>query len=143
MLENGERHLVDPSDPGGYEVHSFRELRIQLDAESLFPAGGPERGLRELTIPELNEQAAAMRAAGVSPHAPIIEAHKKFSIPVACFVSSGAARRPPPSNFLCDDPWSSCPLATHAALGSRGTVSGSSAPWRALVALLKRGVCHA
>lgn len=27
-----------------------------------------------------------MRAAGVSPHAPIMEAHKKFSIPVACFV---------------------------------------------------------
>ena len=86
VLESGERHLVDPSDPGGYEVHSFRELRIQLDAESLFPAGGPERGLRELTIPELNEQAAEMRAAGVSPHAPIMEAHKKFSIPVACFV---------------------------------------------------------
>ena len=86
VLENGERHRVDPSDPHAYEVHSFRELRIQLDAESLFPAGGPDRGLRELTIPELNEQAAAMRAAGVSPHAPIMEAHKKFSIPVACFV---------------------------------------------------------
>ena len=85
-LEDGERHRVDPSDPGAYEVHSFRELRIQLDGESLFPAGGPDRGLRELTIPELNEQAAAMRAAGVSPHAPIMEAHKKFSIPVACFV---------------------------------------------------------
>ena len=67
-------------------MHAFRELRIQLDAESLFPAGGPDRGLREMTIPELNEQAAAMRAAGVSPHAPIIEAHKKFSIPFACFV---------------------------------------------------------
>ena len=86
VLENGERHRVDPSVPGAYEVHSFRELRIQLDAESLFPAGGPDRGLRELTIPELNQQAAAMRAAGVSPHAPIMEAHKKFSIPVACFV---------------------------------------------------------
>ena len=86
VLEDGERHRVDPSDPGAYEVHSFRELRIQLDGESLFPAGGPDRGLRELTIPELNEQAAAMRAAGVSPHAPIIEAHKKFSIPAACFV---------------------------------------------------------
>ena len=86
VLENGERHRVDPAAPDAYEVHAFHELRIQLDAESLFPAGGPDRGLRELTIPELNEQAAAMRAAGVSPHAPIMEAHKKFSIPVACFV---------------------------------------------------------
>ena len=86
VLENGERHRVDPAAPDAYEVHAFRELRIQLDAESLFPAGGPDRGLRELTIPELNEQAAAMRAAGVSPHAPIMEAHKKFSIPFACIV---------------------------------------------------------
>ena len=86
VLENGERHRVDPAAPDAYEVHAFRELRIQLDAESLFPAGGPDRGLRELTIPELSAQAAAMRAAGVSPHAPIMEAHKKFSIPVACFV---------------------------------------------------------
>ena len=86
VLENGERHRVDPSVPSAYEVHSFQELRIQLDAESLFSVGGPDRDLRELTIPELSQQAAAMRAAGVSPHAPIMEAHKKFSIPVACFV---------------------------------------------------------
>ena len=40
VLENGERHRVDPSVPSAYEVHSFRELRIQLDAESLFPREG-------------------------------------------------------------------------------------------------------
>ena len=86
VLENGERHRVDPVDAGDYEIHAFEELRIQLDAEALFPAGGPDRGLREMTVRELGEQAAAMRAAGVSPHAPIMEAHKKFSIPVACLV---------------------------------------------------------
>ncbi|MCY4123223.1 MAG: LPS export ABC transporter permease LptF [Acidobacteria bacterium] len=86
VLENGERHRVDPAAPDEYEVHAFEELRIQLDTEALFPAGGPDRGLREMTLLELGEQAAAMRAAGVSPHAPIMEAHKKFSIPVACFV---------------------------------------------------------
>ena len=86
VLENGERHRVDPDAPDEYEVHAFEELRIQLDTEALFPAGGPDRGLREMTLLELGEQAAAMRAAGVSPHAPIMEAHKKFSIPVACFV---------------------------------------------------------
>ena len=86
VLEDGERHRVNPVDARDYEVHAFEELRIQLDSEALFPAGGPDRGLREMTLPELGEQVAAMRAAGVSPHAPIIEAHKKFSIPVACFV---------------------------------------------------------
>ena len=86
VLEKGERHRVDPSAPGEYEVHAFEELRIQLDTAALFPAGGPERGLREMRIRELTEEAAQMRAAGVSPHAPIMEAHKKFSIPVACLV---------------------------------------------------------
>lgn len=87
MLGNGERHRVDPADPAAYEVHAFEDLRIQLDAESLFPEGSEvSRGLHELTIPELWEQAAVMREAGVSPHAPIMDIHEKFSIPVACFV---------------------------------------------------------
>ena len=87
MLGNGERHRVDPADPGAYEVHAFEELTIQIDAESLFPEGeNLYRGLGELTIPQLREEAARMREAGVSPHLPIIGIHEKFSIPVACFV---------------------------------------------------------
>ena len=85
VLGEGERHRVDPADGRDYEVHAFAELRIQIDTESLFSAG-LDRGLREMTIPELAEQAAVMQAAGISPHAPIMEAHKKFSIPFACFV---------------------------------------------------------
>ena len=85
MLRNGERHRVDPADPAAYEVHAFEDLTIRLDAASLFPEG-ISRGLHELTIPELWEEAAVMREAGVSPHAPIMDIHEKFSIPVACFV---------------------------------------------------------
>lgn len=85
MLRNGERHRVEPADPAAYEVHAFEDLTIQLDAESLFPEG-ISRGLHELTITELWEEAAVMREAGVSPHAPIMDIHEKFSIPVACFV---------------------------------------------------------
>ena len=86
VLENGERHRVDPADAREYEVHAFAELRIQLDSEALFPAGGLARGLREMTIEELDAEAAALRAAGISPHAPIMEAHKRFAFPVAGFV---------------------------------------------------------
>ena len=85
-LRNGERHRVDPAVPAAYEVHRFDELTIQLDASSLFPEGGPARGVNELSIPELREEAAAMRAAGISPHQPIMAIHEKFSIPVACLV---------------------------------------------------------
>ncbi len=86
VLENGERHRVDPADAREYEVHAFAELRIQLDSETLFPAGGLARGLREMTIEELDAEAAALRAAGISPHQPIMEAHKRFAFPVAGFV---------------------------------------------------------
>ena len=85
-LRNGERHRVDPAIPAEYEVHRFEELTIQLDASSLFPDGGPARAVDELSIAELREEAAARRAAGTSPHQPIMAIHEKFSIPVACFV---------------------------------------------------------
>ena len=86
VLRHGERHRVDPADPGAYEVHDFEELTIQLDASSLFPDGGPARGVNELSITGLRDEAVAMRAAGLSPHQPIMAIHEKFSIPAACFV---------------------------------------------------------
>ena len=85
-LRNGERHRVDPAVPAAYEVHRFDELTIQLDGSSLFPDGGSARAVNELSIRELREEAAAMRAAGTSPHQPIMAIHEKFSIPVACIV---------------------------------------------------------
>ena len=85
-LRRGERHRVDPAAPAAYEVHDFEELTIQLDASARFPAGGAPRDFKEMSIPELREQVAAMRADGVSPHQPIMAIHEKFSIPAACFV---------------------------------------------------------
>ena len=85
-LRQGERHRVDPADPGAYEVHDFEELTIQLDASSLFPEGGPARGFNELSLSELQDEVVAMQAAGLSPHQPIMAIHEKFSIPVASFV---------------------------------------------------------
>jgi len=77
---------------GGKPLHVDADLGDQDTGDGRADAGhggqsldrvarGPEH-LRDAAV-ELGEQAAAMRAAGVSPHAPIMEAHKKFSIPVA------------------------------------------------------------
>ena len=86
VLTGGTGHVVDPSEPDTYEVHDFDEMVLQIDAEAVFPRAGPARGLREYTIPQLQEEAARMVGAGVSPHRPIMEIHRKFSIPVACLV---------------------------------------------------------
>ena len=86
VLRGGQRHRVDPADPGGYEVHDFDQLTIQLDGSALFPEGGPARGFNELSVGELRDEIAEMRAAGISPHQPIMSLHEKFSIPVACLV---------------------------------------------------------
>ena len=85
-LRQGERHRVDPAVPGAYEVHDFEELTIQLDAPSGFAEGGSGRELKEMSIAELQEEIFAMRAAGLSPHQPVMAIHEKFSIPAACFV---------------------------------------------------------
>ena len=86
QLENGTRHLVEPALPEEYEVHDFDQMVMSLDPETVFPRVGPQRGYPELTIPELREEAARLTDAGLSPHRPIMEVHRKFSIPAACFV---------------------------------------------------------
>ena len=86
VLEEGTGHRSDPSTPGEYEVHEFEELIIGLNAESAFPRSGPQRGLAELTIPQLEAETATMVSMGESAHQPIMHIHRKFSIPMACLV---------------------------------------------------------
>ena len=86
ILRSGTGHQVDPNDPSTYEVHEFDEIVIGLDADTVFPRAGPQRGYPELTIPQLQDEAVRMREMGLSPHRPIMEVHRKFSIPVACLV---------------------------------------------------------
>ena len=86
VLRAGTGHVMRADEPGTYEMHAFQEIVIGLDPESVFPRGGPQRGYPELTIAQLQEEAAQLSAQGVSPHRPIMEIHRKFSIPVACFV---------------------------------------------------------
>ena len=67
-------------------MHDFDEIVIGLDADTVFPRTGPQRGYRELSLAELRDEADRLTAAGLSPHNPIMEIHRKFSIPVACLV---------------------------------------------------------
>ena len=86
VLRDGTGHVVDADDPATYEVHAFEEIVIGLDPETVFPRTGPQRGYAELTLPQLRREAARLRELGLSPHAPIMEMHRKFSIPAACIV---------------------------------------------------------
>ena len=88
VLTNGTGHQVDPANPETYEAHHFDETVIQVDAESVFPRRGPQRGIREYSIPQLRDEVARLTALGVSAHQPIMEIQKKFSIPMACLVFS-------------------------------------------------------
>lgn len=86
MLENGTRHRTSATDPTFYEVLQFQTTIVNLNPESVFPRSGPAPGDREMTIAQLRERIAKMQVEGISTHNPIMEIHKKFSIPVACFV---------------------------------------------------------
>ncbi len=86
MLVDGTRHTTKLDDPAAYEILRFDSTIVSLNPDSVFPAVGPPRGERELGVPELNTMIAELRAAGLSPHNAIMELHKKFSIPIACFV---------------------------------------------------------
>lgn len=86
VLEDGAQHTTKAADPAAYEIARFKELVLSLDPESVFPRVGPARGEREMTIAELQELRATIEARNLPFHRPVIEIHKKFSIPIACLV---------------------------------------------------------
>ena len=86
VLEDGARHTTRLEDPTAYEVAQFDSTIIALDPSSVFPRTGPQRGEREMNVEDLAALAAELRANGTSPHRPIMEIHKKFSLPIACIV---------------------------------------------------------
>ena len=86
VLAEGSLHRIEPDDPNTYNVSQFSEIVISLAPDAVFPEGGPQRGLTEMRIHELQAQIIEMEAAGMSAHNPIMEIHQKFSIPVACLV---------------------------------------------------------
>jgi LPS export ABC transporter permease LptF/LPS export ABC transporter permease LptG len=86
VLEDGTRHRTKLSEPATYEVVRFKQTILNLNPDNVFPRTGPARGDRELSIADLKQKIAEFEANGLSAHNQIIEIHKKFSIPIACFV---------------------------------------------------------
>ena len=86
VLEDGAKHATQLDDPTAYEVLKFESTIIALDPTTVFPRTGPARGEREMSIEDLALRVEELKANGQSPHNPIMEMHKKFSVPVACFV---------------------------------------------------------
>lgn len=86
LLEDGARHTTRPEDPTAYEVVRFERLLVSLDPESVFPRTGPARGYREMSLADLQQEVAFLRGLGHPHHQPVMEIHKKFSIPAACLV---------------------------------------------------------
>jgi LPS export ABC transporter permease LptG/LPS export ABC transporter permease LptF len=86
VLEKGTRHSTKYEDPMAYEVVTFDRTILSLNPESVFPRTGPARGERELRVEELYTRAKELEAQGISSHNPIMEIHRKFSLPISCFV---------------------------------------------------------
>ena len=86
VLEDGERHTTKLDDPTAYEVAHFESTTMSLDSSSVFPRTGPQRGEREMSVEDLSALIGELRSNGQSPHRPIMEIHKKFSVPISCFV---------------------------------------------------------
>ena len=84
LLQDGTRHTADPG--GDYKVFQFEQLVLSVDPDTVFPRTGPARGDNEMSIAELRTRAAELEAAGGSSHNQWMAIHRKFSIPVACFV---------------------------------------------------------
>jgi LPS export ABC transporter permease LptG/LPS export ABC transporter permease LptF len=83
-LEDGTGHTVDPD--GKYRVFTFDRLDLNVNPETVFPRGGPQKGDPEMTIAELRARAAEIEGRGESSHNQIMAIHRKFAIPVACLV---------------------------------------------------------
>ncbi|MFQ5789152.1 MAG: LptF/LptG family permease, partial [Acidobacteriota bacterium] len=84
FLKDGEVHQVDYNNPRArYNLHSFAENYLPLQAEVFFPPDEIDvpRGAREMSLGGLYE---AYQETDLPVY--LVEIHKKFSIPFACFV---------------------------------------------------------
>lgn len=87
ILEDGTRY--SSRGPDGKELETYRfpqQLIVKLDPKTVFPNFQLLRGLNELTIPEIQKQAAEKMSHGFPAHQEVIAVQQKFSFPAACLV---------------------------------------------------------
>jgi lipopolysaccharide export system permease protein len=85
-LENGGMHIIS-RDLTTYQHSDFRthDLQLSLGDDSGESLSLP-KGLREMTLGELRAKIVEYRKLGVEQWAPLVEIHKKFSIPFAALI---------------------------------------------------------
>jgi LPS export ABC transporter permease LptG/LPS export ABC transporter permease LptF len=86
VLVDGAKHTTKADDAADYEFAEFEEMILSLDPRSVFRGAGLARGDREMTIAQHQERIAELQARQLPFHNHVMELHKKFSIPMACFV---------------------------------------------------------
>ena len=88
VLEDRVTHQmgVDAQGRAEYSENRSQFFRTELNAESVFPKGGPMKGDVERTTEELRASIAELRKQGQPTNRPDYFIHMKYSIPVACFV---------------------------------------------------------
>jgi LPS export ABC transporter permease LptG/LPS export ABC transporter permease LptF len=86
VLRDGTRHSAPAQSPAQYEVQRFADMTITVDPATVFPRTGIQPGPNEMTIADLQQEAANRVKLGLSPHNELMAIQKKYSIPVACFV---------------------------------------------------------
>ena len=88
-LRQGSIHLSSAELSGRYRLITFENYALTLDAaNSLSEPIQRPLGEQELTLRELRERAATLRAQGQNYHPPIVEFHKKLAIPFSCALFS-------------------------------------------------------
>jgi lipopolysaccharide export system permease protein len=84
-LNQGTIHLSAAEITGRYRLLTFGQYNLALDAGRTLDSPAQRRlGEQELTLGELRQRAAELRAQGGNYHPPLVEFHKKLAIPFSC-----------------------------------------------------------
>ena len=87
LLEDGVRYSSRGTDGKAIETYRFPEnLIVQLDPKSVFQNLQLMRGLNEMSVAALQEQAATKLGNRIPAHAEMMAIQQKFSFPAACLV---------------------------------------------------------
>jgi lipopolysaccharide export system permease protein len=91
-LSEGSIHLSAAELAGRYRLLTFAQYNLTLDAGRTLssPVQRP-LGEKELTLAELRQRAAELRAQGKPYHPPMVEFHKKLAIPFSSVLFSVVA----------------------------------------------------
>jgi LPS export ABC transporter permease LptG/LPS export ABC transporter permease LptF len=87
ILQDGTQYSSRAAD--GKEIQTYRfpnDLIVKLDPQSVFPHFELMRGINELSVGQLREQAADKLAHHIAAHQEVMAIQQKFSFPVACLV---------------------------------------------------------